>query len=74
MDEPNSKSKESRDTSSTKQDADLHDPVKEEVVTPPDPHQESFKKLDAAPQDSLERDHSTPLDLARKASWADQAK
>jgi hypothetical protein len=64
MDEPNSKSEENRDTSSKKQDVDPHDPVKEEVVIPPDLDQEAFKKPDVAPQDSLEQDYSTPSDLA----------
>jgi len=73
MDEPNSKSKENMDTSPKKQNVDPHDPIKEEVVIPPDLDREAFKKLDVAPQDSLEQDYSTPSYLARKARWADQA-
>jgi len=45
--------------------------VKEEVVILQDLDQEASKNPDATPQDSLDQYFSTPLDLTRKASWAD---
>jgi hypothetical protein len=51
MDDTESKSEELKDTPSNKQEVDPHDPVKKEVVIPPDVDREAPKEHDVAPQE-----------------------